>query len=49
MAGVRVSLADEIEWSALEGFVQALEKTVGRVRQAAGKTVSVKSESVVQL
>lgn len=34
MAAVRVSLADELAWETLEGFVIALEKIVARVRKA---------------
>jgi cysteine desulfurase len=36
MAAVRVSLADELPWEVLTGFVDALERTVGRVRKSKG-------------
>jgi cysteine desulfurase len=32
VAAIRVSLADELSWDVLEGFIAALEKTVGKVR-----------------
>ena len=34
MAAIRISLADEMPWENLEGFVTALEKVVNRVRGA---------------
>ena len=37
MAAIRVSLADAIPWEDLEGFVEALEKVVPRMRAAVSK------------